>query len=213
MVDLVKKTLIAGIIIQSSRFLMAAAVDVSTVATYSVGGLPISVMGDIQNTGWNVPILREEISSEPNGEIIRIKSTEDSRKISPCYTFNFLGEGENKDKSETLILARKYIYYQNGQGVWTGTKEKICHYHEDIYRFYSEDNSLLPTNATTEEDKQKGYNNNLLTLTSINITEAKDKITKGIFLQLRNDPFSQLFESDGTGKRVFLENGNLIPTP
>lgn len=34
---IIKKTLIAGILIQASRFLMAALVDVSTVATYAVG--------------------------------------------------------------------------------------------------------------------------------------------------------------------------------
>ena len=42
--DIIKKTLIAGILIQASRFLMAALVDVSTIATYAVGGLPLSVL-------------------------------------------------------------------------------------------------------------------------------------------------------------------------
>lgn len=43
----IKKTLIAGVLIQASWFLLAALIDVSTVATYAVGGLPLSV---IQNT-------------------------------------------------------------------------------------------------------------------------------------------------------------------
>ena len=42
-----QRTLIAGVLIQASRFLMAALVDVSTIATYAVGGLPLSV---IKNT-------------------------------------------------------------------------------------------------------------------------------------------------------------------
>jgi len=42
--DIIKKTLIAGILIQASRFLMAALVDVSTIATYAIGGLPLSVL-------------------------------------------------------------------------------------------------------------------------------------------------------------------------
>ena len=42
--DIIKKTLIAGILIQASWFLMAALVDVSTIATYAVGGLPLSVL-------------------------------------------------------------------------------------------------------------------------------------------------------------------------
>lgn len=41
---IIKKTLIAGILIQASRFLMAALVDVSTVATYAVGWLPLNVL-------------------------------------------------------------------------------------------------------------------------------------------------------------------------
>jgi len=36
--------LIAGIFIQASWFLVAALVDVSTIATYAVGGLPLSVL-------------------------------------------------------------------------------------------------------------------------------------------------------------------------
>ena len=41
---IIKMTLIAGILIQASRFLVAATVDISTVATYAVGGLPLSVL-------------------------------------------------------------------------------------------------------------------------------------------------------------------------
>jgi len=41
---IIKVTLIAGILIQASWFLMAAVIDVSTIATYAVGGLPLSVL-------------------------------------------------------------------------------------------------------------------------------------------------------------------------
>lgn len=41
---IIKTTLIAGILIQASWFLVAATVDVSTIATYAVGGLPLSVL-------------------------------------------------------------------------------------------------------------------------------------------------------------------------
>jgi hypothetical protein len=36
--------LIAGVLIQASWFLVAAVVDISTIATYAVGGLPLSVL-------------------------------------------------------------------------------------------------------------------------------------------------------------------------
>lgn len=41
---IIKTTLIAGILIQASWFLLAALIDVSTIATYAVGGLPLSVL-------------------------------------------------------------------------------------------------------------------------------------------------------------------------
>jgi hypothetical protein len=41
---IIKTTLIAGVLIQASWFLMAALVDVSTIATYAVGGLPLNVL-------------------------------------------------------------------------------------------------------------------------------------------------------------------------
>lgn len=44
--DIIKKTLIAGILIQASRFLMAALIDISTIATYAVWWLPLSVLKD-----------------------------------------------------------------------------------------------------------------------------------------------------------------------
>ena len=41
---IIKTTLIAGILIQASRFIVAALVDVSTIATYAIGGLPLNVL-------------------------------------------------------------------------------------------------------------------------------------------------------------------------
>ncbi len=53
---IIKKTLIAGVLIQASWFLVAALVDVSTIATYAVGGLPLSVLK-------NTPIGNQKILS------------------------------------------------------------------------------------------------------------------------------------------------------
>ncbi len=41
---IIKKTLIAGILIQASWFIMAVLVDLSTIATYAVGGLPLNIL-------------------------------------------------------------------------------------------------------------------------------------------------------------------------
>ncbi len=43
-VSIIKKTLIAGVLIQASWFLMAAVIDVSTILTYSIWWLPMTVM-------------------------------------------------------------------------------------------------------------------------------------------------------------------------
>lgn len=45
---IIKVTLIAGILIQASRFLVAALVDISTIATYVVWGLPLSILKNTQ---------------------------------------------------------------------------------------------------------------------------------------------------------------------
>ena len=42
--DLIKKTLIASILIQASWFILMAAVDISTVLTYSVGAIPTTLV-------------------------------------------------------------------------------------------------------------------------------------------------------------------------
>ena len=50
------KTLIAGVLIQMSWFLMAAVIDVSTILTYSIGWLPMTVLENNPNYD-NMPIL------------------------------------------------------------------------------------------------------------------------------------------------------------
>lgn len=46
--DLIKKTLLAGVGIQLSWFLMMVLVDISTILTYTVGGLPSSIMPQVE---------------------------------------------------------------------------------------------------------------------------------------------------------------------
>jgi len=41
---IITQTLIAGVLIQISRFAVAALVDLSTVATYAVGALPLNII-------------------------------------------------------------------------------------------------------------------------------------------------------------------------
>jgi len=43
--EVIKKALIAWVLIQASWFLMGAVIDISTIATYSIGGMPIAILG------------------------------------------------------------------------------------------------------------------------------------------------------------------------
>ncbi len=47
--EVIKKALIAGVLIQASRFLIWAVIDISTIATYSIGGMPIAILGGEDN--------------------------------------------------------------------------------------------------------------------------------------------------------------------
>lgn len=112
---IIKKTLIAGVLIQASRFLMAAVIDVSTVATYAVGWLPLSVL---KNTDiGNQKILSVNSSIDLNkfdllnkeGESFRVRYSTTYKnkniKISPCRI------------EESLVIGREFgdPEFQNSQ--------------------------------------------------------------------------------------------------
>lgn len=52
---IVKNILIAGILIQASRFLLSAVIDISTIATYAVGGMPLTILKN--SNLWDQKIL------------------------------------------------------------------------------------------------------------------------------------------------------------
>ena len=91
---IIKTTLIAGILIQASRFLLAAVVDISTIATYAVGGLPLSVLKNTQL--WTQKILSVNSAIDfnnfdvlnPQGEGFKVRYSTVYKnkdiKISPC---------------------------------------------------------------------------------------------------------------------------------
>ena len=90
--------MIAGVLIQASWFLVAAAVDISTVATYAVGGLPLSVLKNtdidhkILSVNSTIDLNKFDIMS-PGGEDFKVwystkytKAKGDDKTIhmSPC---------------------------------------------------------------------------------------------------------------------------------
>ncbi|MCX6823642.1 MAG: hypothetical protein NT085_00745 [candidate division SR1 bacterium] len=91
---IIKTTLIAGVLIQASRFLMAATIDISTIATYAVGGLPLSVLknttiGDQKILPVNSKLdLNKFDITNAGGQEFQIwntlKNKDQILKISPC---------------------------------------------------------------------------------------------------------------------------------
>lgn len=65
--DTIKKAAIAGILIQMSWFIVAALIDVSTIATYAVWGMPMSIM-TTDATMKNMKILQPDVSMNLNSE-------------------------------------------------------------------------------------------------------------------------------------------------
>ena len=58
--DIILKVLVAGVLINMSRFLVMAMVDLSTVLTYSLGGIPLSVMKEEKSSNDNIESLKKQ---------------------------------------------------------------------------------------------------------------------------------------------------------
>lgn len=123
---LITNTLIAGILIQASWFLTSAAVDLSTIATYGVGGLPITILGSSSDeklnnmTYFNYEYIFDFKNANPNSDssnfiILHTKNW----NISPCATIPYSrteqtsGSTTDNDKTKQLIIGRKIIAYQS----------------------------------------------------------------------------------------------------
>ncbi len=121
---IIKITLIAGILIQASRFLLAALVDVSTIATYAVGWLPLSVLKN--TTIGNKKILSVNSSIDLNK--FDVLSTEwENFKV--WYSTNYQ-DGNTTKKVELspcrieqwYVVGRQYTEskFRNSDIFWTG---------------------------------------------------------------------------------------------
>ena len=118
-VDDVKKivtsTLIAGVLIQASWFLTAALIDISTIATYGIWALPMSVLkwskvGDQKILAVDsVMDIDKSFNDNQNGEAFktafRVKYNWKDVFLSPCL----LKRNSTWDWWETYIVWRKYF--------------------------------------------------------------------------------------------------------
>lgn len=146
---LLLKVLIAWVWIQASWFIMAALIDVSTILTYWVGWLPISVLKESSKGGDDLEnnpyIMKSVISLDVNDmDTMNMYLTNtpvwDKESwqfyISQCETFKYSGKSAGTGSwGRSLILAPKNIYYEVYQWKYEPTDSNRCHYYGNIYYF------------------------------------------------------------------------------
>lgn len=137
---IIKKTLIAGILIQASRFLVAAAVDVSTVATYAVGWLPLSVLkntdlGQRKILAVDANLDLNKVSNLNNQwDILSLTYSAGPHKLSACMLSNNNGScipttGNDCSAEYRYIVGRKVL---------SGTEAGKCVFGGNMVMFYNE---------------------------------------------------------------------------
>ena len=116
--DLIKKTLIASILIQASWFILMAAVDLSTILTYTVGAIPTTLVGNTDMTGmdsrilgmntflnlWDEGLQKDKTSDEAIVTYWNTKQWKSEKYIAPCRTVE-VGSGK---EGQSFIIGRKF---------------------------------------------------------------------------------------------------------
>lgn len=145
----ITSTLIAWVAIQASWFLLAALIDLSTIATYAIGSLPVTVL---KNTDlWKKPLLSEDadidmkdiLSSKTGNVDFRIEKRygegEKSRKIAQCFLswWNIIGvrlwdnskfffwSDYKNFVSKDLVYHTDICYISNNDVVFIDSRESI----------------------------------------------------------------------------------------
>ena len=151
---LIISTLIAWVWIQASWFIMAALIDVSTIVTYGVWWLPLSVLKtDVENESleYNPYVLWTALYVDVNDVdsyamyLTNGTTSWDSKFISQCETFaysyrSFLLDWDEfkdvKEPAEELILCPQMVYYYDGiNNRYYPTENNKCHLNGDVYYF------------------------------------------------------------------------------
>ena len=170
--DLLLKALIAWVWIQASRFLMGALIDVSTILTYAVWGLPISMLGE---GDWNSGDIKLE--QDPYMLKTLVYLDVDDLSTFSVYLTNvktgweygdvYISECETvKCGSEEVILAPKKIYYADEKDITHTTEKNRCHLYGQVYMFNNLYNWINFENCTDKNDctrRQIDYKSSLET--------------------------------------------------
>ena len=199
--DILKSSLVAWIGIQASWFLLAVLIDISNVLTYSVGGLPIHILGtkDLWNETnfWNPYVFQTAISfdfEDPDSAYVYLSNASTgwaawNKYIAECETFSLTNGG----KSEELIIAPKIIYYSDWQHYYP-TEQKICHVGDDIFYLWGFAQGIERQTCPDDRDACKNAQNKYRNSLDPVIAELKPKdkawimgdITAWKVLQVKN---------------------------
>lgn len=158
-VSIIKKTLIAGVLIQASWFLIAAVIDVSTILTYSIWWLPMTVLQNnpVQS---DLPILwiSADLSKKEEGNKMSlnyyntywdIKISTCQTKIIPWLTWKYIvGRKDIKIDNDNYfytwictIWSWPYRYKENPAFLWQSSNSD---YHDLINVYFGSWNSNSP---------------------------------------------------------------------
>lgn len=164
-IKLLKKVLIAGVLIQASRFVSLAAIDISTIATYGIWGLPITSLSQMQNgsdSKLNIVVFKQEViidlqqNQEKDFTILHSRT----KKISPCSTIRRWSSSQ----PEIYVADREIALYQSSYDDKRYlTETNMCHNWWEIYRFTTSSRvaSIWWDDATNAKNQQD-YKNTLL---------------------------------------------------
>lgn len=200
--EILLRALIAWIWIQASWFIMATLIDASTILTYGVWWLPISILKesgtdikDKESWDYNPAILKNmvyvDVKDLDTIHTYLTSTTTWDILISECDTFVYGWKGSE----ERLILAPKMIYYSNS-GTDVTTDSNRCHYYGQVYYFGSQPAEVLnfvngnkfKCNSGCEES-QISYKEMLVNLKNSKTntgTDIVELIKKGEVLQIRD---------------------------
>ena len=225
--DILKSTLIAWIWIQASRFILAVLIDISNILTYSVGWLPIHILGSQDKWDgtnfWNPYVFQTVISvdfDDPDTVYFYLSNTTSGWNvwspqhfIAECETFSFDYEG----KTEELIVAPKVIYYCDGKNYYK-TESNVCHVWDDVFYFWGLANGITwetCSSKNTCKDSQNKYHASVVD--AVQELKQKDKnwikwdISAWKVLQIKNAhlTWDDIWVSYWDGSEYWLDVDNV----
>ncbi len=149
---IVKKILIAGILIQASRFLLSAVIDISTITTYAIGGMPLTVLknSDLwdQKVLWvNSTINLADTNNLEDTVIYRTYWDNPERKIANCKIWSWWNSSYIVGKQINFISQS-----WSNNSWWIPLEKWICVLWGIPYRF-NEFNGLSSVTTNAGYDK------------------------------------------------------------